>query len=92
MTREYLNYVSEACKNGMSGEEVSYLFNDIYKKSNTRQGKRVLRLFSRGIGKAKQNTLRNKNTMEQSIQTYQAQPQQYIQQPIQEKGYQYFKQ
>lgn len=64
MEREYLNYVDDALKNGMNPEEVNYLFNDIYEKANTKQGKRVLRLFAKGIGKAKKNTL----SMEQNMQ------------------------
>ena len=83
MDREYINYVGEACKNGMSAEEVQYLFSDIYSKSNTKQGKRVLRLFARGIGKAKKNVLMNQAANQQSFQN---------QQPQQEMGYQYFKQ
>ena len=57
MNREYLAYVSDACKNGMTPEEMQTLFNNIYNKSNTRQGKRVLRLFAKGIGKAKEDVL-----------------------------------
>ena len=78
MQREYMGYVNVACKEGMKPEEVQNLFNDIYKKSNTKQGKRVLRLFAKGIGKAKKKTL---------IQQHQAK--QVEQQPIQEKSYQY---
>ena len=81
MQREYLGYVGEACKNGMSAEEVQYLFNDIYSKSNTKQGRRVLRLFSKGIGKAKKNVLINQASMNQNTQIYD--------QPTQEKSYQY---
>ena len=57
MQRDYINYVSAACKEGMKPEEVQNLFNEIYSKSNTKQGKRALRLFSKGIGKAKKNGL-----------------------------------
>ena len=57
MQRDYMNYVNVACREGMKPEEVQNLFNDIYSKSNTKQGKRVLRLFSKGIGKAKKNNL-----------------------------------
>jgi len=57
MQREYMNYVNVACREGLKPEEVQSLFNDIYSKSNTKQGKRVLRLFSKGIGKAKKNSL-----------------------------------
>ena len=80
MQREYIDYVKETCKSGMSPEEVQYLFNDIYSKSNTKQGKRVLRLFARGIGKAKKNVLINQANMVQNYQT-----------PVksQEMGYQY---
>ena len=81
MQREYMGYVNSALNNGMSAEEVQYLFNDIYNKSNTRQGKRVLRLFSKGIGKAKKNTLMNQTSINQNIQTYE--------QPKEEKSYQY---
>ena len=57
MNRSYMGYVGEACKKGMSPEEVQYLFNDIYSKANTKFGKRVLKLFSKGIGKAKKKVL-----------------------------------
>ena len=53
MQRDYMGYVNVACKEGMKPEEVQNLFNEIYSKSNTKQGKRVLRLFAKGIGKAK---------------------------------------
>lgn len=53
MQREYMEYVKEACENGMSREEVTYLFNDIYNKSNTKRGKKILKLFAQGIGSAK---------------------------------------
>lgn len=76
MQRDYMNYVNVACKDGMKPEEVQNLFADIYKKSNTKQGKRVLRLFAKGIGKAKKNTL---------MQQYQTAPEQN---QI-EKSYQY---
>ena len=67
MQREYLGYVGAACKDGMSPEEVQYLFSDIYMKANTRQGKKVLRLFSKGIGKAKKNVMVNKQVMQQQM-------------------------
>ena len=78
MQRDYMNYISVACKEGMKPEEVQNLFNDIYKKSNTKQGKRVLRLFAKGIGKAKKNSL---------IQQYQTAP--IENQLTQEKSHQY---
>lgn len=52
-----MSYVDVACKEGMKPEEVQNLFNDIYNKSNTKQGKRILRLFAKGIAKAKKNSL-----------------------------------
>lgn len=52
-----MNYVNIACKEGMNPEEVQTLFNDIYNKANTKQGKKVLRLFSKGIGSAKKKSL-----------------------------------
>lgn len=57
MQRDYMGYVNVACKEGMKPEEVQNLFNDIYSKSNTKQGKIVLRLFAKGIGKAKKKSL-----------------------------------
>ena len=77
MQRDYVAYVNLACKEGLKPEEVQNLFNDIYRKSNTKQGKRVLRLFAKGIGKAKKNSL-----------TMQQQPQ-MENQKNQEKSYQY---
>ena len=77
MQRDYMNYVNAACKEGLKPEEVQNLFNDIYSKSNTKQGKRVLRLFAKGIAKAKKNSL-----------TMQQQPQ-IAKQNAQEKSYQY---
>ena len=59
MGREYMGYVGDACKNGMTGEEVSYMLSEIYNKANTKFGKRVLKMFSKGIGKAKKHTLNN---------------------------------
>ena len=75
MQRDYMGYVNVACKEGMNPEEVQSLFNEIYSKSNTKQGKRVLRLFAKGIGKAKKKSL----VQQQSIQT----------QMSQEKSFQY---
>lgn len=85
MQRDYLNYVNVACKEGMKPEEVQNLFNDIYSKSNIKQGRRVLRLFAKGIGKAKKKSLINQQQMQNSepqlvpnqIQNTQ-QPYQYI--------------
>ena len=79
MQRDYMNYVNVACKEGMKPEEVQNLFNEIYSKSNTKQGKRVLRLFSKGIGKAKKKGLlkQQQTSME------------FEQQYTQEKSYQY---
>ena len=76
--RDYINYVNVACKEGMKPEEVQNLFNDIYTKTNTKQGKRVLRLFAKGIGNAKKKSL---------IQQHQVAPAEN--QIIQEKSYQY---
>lgn len=73
MNKDYMNYVADACNNGMTKEEMRYLFEDIYKKSNTRNGKRALRFFTRGIVKAK------KKVLEQQM-TKQVEPQQIIQQ------------
>ena len=80
MKREYMSYVNIACKEGMKPEEVQYLFNDIYKKTDTKQGKKMLRIFAKGIAKAKKNSL-----------TYQNQPKQVEMQPqnIQEKSRQF---
>ena len=58
MNRDYMAYVGDACKNGMTPEEMQTLFNNIYIKSNSKQGKRVLRLFAKGIGKAKRDVLK----------------------------------
>ena len=74
--REYMGYVGAACKDGMSPEEVQYLFNDIYSKANTKFGKRVLKLFSKGIGKAKKNALIKQSTNQiEQPQMEQVQPQ-----------------
>ena len=78
MQRDYMNYISVACKEGMKPAEVQNLFNDIYKKSNTKQGKRVLRLFAKGIGKAK------KKSMIKAQQQQLQQPQK-----VQQKSFQY---
>ena len=39
MQKDYMGYVNVACKEGMRPEEVQSLFNEIYSKSNTKQGK-----------------------------------------------------
>ena len=65
MQRDYMGYVNVACKEGMKPEEVQNLFNEIYSKSNTKQGKRVLRLFAKGIAKSKKNSLIHQQQMEQ---------------------------
>ena len=65
MQREYINYVNLACKEGMKPEEVQNLFNEIYSKSNTKQGKRVLRLFAKGIGRTKKKSLIHQQQLEQ---------------------------
>lgn len=80
MQREYINYVNLACKEGMKPEEVQNLFNEIYSKSNKKQGKRVLRLFAKGIGKTKKNSLIHKQQLEQ---------QNNQNQNTQQKGYQF---
>ena len=85
MTKEYLNYIGVACKEGMKPEEVQNLFNDIYSKSNTKQGKRVLRLFAKGIGNAKKKNL----IRQQQIQQQQLEQQNIQFQNTQQKGYQY---
>ena len=69
MQRDYMNYVNVACKEGMKPEEVQNLFNEIYNKSNTKQGKRVLRLFSKGIGKAKKKGLTKQQESQVEKQT-----------------------
>ena len=68
MQREYINFVNIACKEGMKPEEVQDLFNHIYSKSNTKQGKRILRLFAKGIGKVKKNSL-TKQQANQKVQS-----------------------
>ena len=80
MQRDYMGYVNAACKEGMKPEEVQNLFNDIYSKSNTKQGKRVLRLFAKGIGKAKKKSL---------IQQHQQAPMENEMQMTGENSYQY---
>ena len=88
MGREYLNYVNDAVSKGMSPDEVRYLFSDIYNKANTKQGKQVLRLFAKGIGKAKKHTLLNQNTVNQNMVNKPEQMQ--ADQPVETKGgYQY---
>ena len=57
MQRDYMNFVNVACKEGMKPEEVQSLFNNIYNKSNTKMGRRVLRLFAKGIGNVKKKSL-----------------------------------
>ena len=79
MQRDYMKYVNIACNEGMKPEEVHNLFNDIYKKSNTKQGKRILRLFAKGIGKAKK-----KNIIKEQQQQLANQPQN-----VQQKSFQY---
>jgi len=76
--RDYMRHVADACKNGMTPQEMQSLFNEIEIKSNTKQGKRVLRLFAKGIGKAKKKSF---------IQQYQTAP--VEKQVTQEKSYQY---
>ena len=80
MQRDYMSYVNVACKEGMKPEEVQNLFNDIYSKTNTKQGKRVLRLFAKGIAKTKKKSL---------IQQYQQTPQENEMQVTLEKTQQY---
>ena len=79
MQREYLSYVSVACKQGMTAQEVQNLMGEVYNKSNTKQGKRVLRLFAKGIAKAKKNSLVKQQDAQKENQT----------QFIQEKSRQY---
>ena len=57
MQRDYMNFVNVACKEGMKPEEVQNLFNNIYNKSNTKMGRKVLRLFAKGIGNVKKKSL-----------------------------------
>lgn len=81
MSRAYMQQVQDACTNGMTPGEVQFLFNDIYSKANTKKGKQVLRLFSKGIAKAKTNTL-----------THQNQPLENVQEIQKDYQYQYIKQ
>ena len=79
MQRDYMNYVNMACKEGLKPEEVQNLFNEIEKKSNTKSGKRVLRLFAKGIAKAKKIGLIYRQQQQLQAQN----------QMVQEKTYQY---
>ena len=76
MQRDYMRYVGEALKNGMTPQEMQSLFNEMESKSNTKQGKRVLRLFAKGIGKTKKKSLIRQQQNNQIQNT-------------QQKGYQY---
>ena len=81
MQRDYINYVGVACKEGMKPEEVQNLFNDIYSKSNTKRGKKVLRLFAKGIGTAKKKNLINQqqiNPVEMQAHNTSEQAYQYV--------------
>ena len=80
MQRDYMSYVNVACKEGMKPEEVQNLFSEIYNKSNTRQGKRVLRLFSKGIGKAKKKSMikEQQQQLENQAQNTQQKTYQYV--------------
>ena len=80
MQRDYMSYVNVACKEGMKPEEVQNLFSEIYNKSNTRQGKRVLRLFSKGIGKAKKKNMikEQQQQLENQAQNTQQKTYQYV--------------
>ena len=68
MQREYLDYVSVACKEGMTPGEVQNLMSEVYNKSNTKQGKRVLRLFAKGVAKVKKNSLIKKQSTQLETQ------------------------
>ena len=75
MQREYMNYVNVACKEGLKPEEVQSLFNNISKKADTKQGKRVLRLFAKGIGNVKKKSLmKQQQIAQQQINQQQVQP------------------
>ena len=78
MQRDYMGYVNMACKEGMKPEEVQNLFNDIYSKSNTKQGKRVLRLFAKGIGNAKKKNFIKQQIVDNEVQMTQEKSYQYI--------------
>jgi hypothetical protein len=80
MQRDYMRYVGSALKDGMTPQEMQNLFSEIESKSNTKQGARILRLFAKGVGKAKQKSLIQQ--YEQSVMENQAQM-------TQEKSYQY---
>ena len=80
MNREYIGYVGEACKDGMSPEEVQQLFSNILDKSNTRKGKRVLKLFAKGVGKAKKDVLKKSavNNLEKPLENEKEKQYQYV--------------
>ena len=82
MQRDYMKYVDVACKEGMKPEEVQNLLNEIERKANNKGGKRVLRLFAKGIAKVKKNSLINNK--QQQFEDPQMQNQ-----IVQEKSYQY---
>ena len=69
MNRDYIKYVGEACENGMSAEEVRDLFSEIFKKTDTKAGKVVLKLFATGIGKTKKRSLQLRSAQQQMEQS-----------------------
>lgn len=87
MQKDYMEHIEKACKEGLKPEEVQNLLNDIEKRANNKGGKRVLRLFVKGIAKAKKNSLTY--NQQQQMQTQQQLQQQMQSQAIQEKSYQY---
>ena len=75
MQREYVKYAGDACKNGMSPEEVQNLFTMLLDRPI------LLRTFAKGIGATKKITYTNQASINQNVQAYG--------QPIQAKSYQY---
>ena len=79
MNRGYMRYFADACNNGMTKEEMRYLFDDITKKANNRNEKRALRFFVRSVGKAKKKVLeQNMAKQVEQQQITQAMPQMEI--------------
>ena len=80
MQKDYMNGLSEACKKGLTPQEVQVLMRGLLRKSNTKQGGDMLISFATGIGATKKHSLiqQQKAQLQSEVQNTQEKSRQYI--------------
>ena len=90
MSREYLKDVENACRNGMSAEEVQNYFNEIL-KANNKKSKEFLKVTAIGIARAKNKAkaINNNPVVNQTIVQPQPNINMNLNSNVQSNGFQY---